>query len=141
MTEIHSEYEVRVLSFKLNQHGKADPVALGRLLDQLADIDPEASNVTLAEHLSMTEGTVRNKRLFSELARRAETDRSLPAPKEISKLPIRKVRELLNPDDPELDKPGKEVDAAKKAFAKLNDDQREAFKTWLKNMESGRAAV
>lgn len=132
-------FGARLLAYRAEIHGKADPVALGELFDGMISERQDLKGVDLAKMLGTTEGTIRNKRLYSKLARLAENDKSLPPRREISKLSVREVRRLLK-EDIEQEKEGEpeEMKRAKNAFAKLPSELREQFVQWAQDVQEAR---
>lgn len=136
------EFEARRLTFCANLGGDANPLKLGRMMADMLRLRP-VSNVELASALGCSEGTVRNRLLYVELAERARTDPNLPTETQIAKMTVKKVRKLLGLDEKEGAQAGgdewEKGDAAKarKHFLKLDPEARAAFLKWAARGDAG----
>lgn len=130
------EYEARRLCVRANHGGKANPLKLARLIGEMQRLDNRKTNSDIAADLGVSEGTIRNRLLYLELAERAKKDKTLPTEADIAGLSVRQVRDLLGVDQEESEGNGaaaaaSPVDQAKKLVGKMTPEQREAFSAWL----------
>lgn len=136
------EFDARRLTFCANLGGDANPLKLGRMIADMLRLRP-VSNVELASALGCSEGTVRNRLLYVELAEKARTDATLPTEAQIAKMTVTKVRKLLGLDEKEGAQAGgdewEKGDAAKarKHYLKLDPEARAAFLAWAAGGDSG----
>ena len=124
-------FEARRLCVRSNLGGEANSVKLGKLISEMQQ-ERSLDNREIANELGVSEGTVRNRLLYWEAAKKAILDRTMPTEAEIAELPIRKLRELLGEDEETVKKTAaRPIDKAKKLVQKMTQQELEAFVEWL----------
>jgi len=124
------DYEARRLCIRSNLGGDFNPVKWGKLMAEMLEIR-HCSNVELAKDMGVTEGTIRNRLLYWEAAKKAAIDRTMPTEAEIAELSIKKLRELLGDEEVSVKTQARPMDKAKKLVLKMSHEEREAFTEWL----------
>jgi len=130
------EYEARRLCVRANHGGKTNPLKLARLIDDMRRFDKKKSNCDIAADLGVSEGTIRNRLLYLDLAERAKKDKTLPTEAQIAALSVRQVRDHLGVDRDEGEgegapPPAGPMDKAKKIVTKMTPEEREALSAWM----------
>ncbi|MDA8232775.1 MAG: hypothetical protein M0006_15700 [Magnetospirillum sp.] len=140
-------WELRRMTLVSNEHGKNDPVKFGRVIRGMLESRPDATLRDVAAAVNKSLGTVANRLEYAKLADMAKENPEFPSEAEISRLPVRKVRELIQhgpggalgaaqalaeagePSEASAD-PNSPISQAKRVYQQMPPAQRREFLSW-----------
>src|SRR5262245_44734007 len=97
------EFEARRQCLKRNQHGRMNPVRLGRMFREMMDLR-KLSLRELEQEIKTSEGTIRNALLFAEGAELRNRYAPEGAEDKIARLTVKQVRAYVNRPGSERDR-------------------------------------
>jgi ParB-like chromosome segregation protein Spo0J len=97
------EFEARRQCLKRNQHGRTNPVRLGRMFREMMDLR-KLSLRELEQEIKPSEGTIRNALLFAEGAELRNRYAPEGAEDKIARLTVKQVRAYVNLPESERDR-------------------------------------